>query len=65
MTFIVNLTDQWMVAILVRLLNARVKISRLSSSAVSFWRNSFTHLLPLQSGNVVESNLSVLTPLGT
>lgn len=25
---IVNLTDQWMVAILVRLLNARVKISR-------------------------------------
>ncbi len=26
---IVNLTDQWMVAILVRLLNARVKISRI------------------------------------
>ena len=30
---IVNLTDQWMVAILVRLLNARVKISQ------AFWRN--------------------------
>lgn len=36
----------------------------LSSSAVCFWRNSFTHLVPLQGGNVVESNLSVLTPLG-
>lgn len=36
----------------------------LSSSAVCFWRKSFTHLVPLQGGNVVESNLSVLTPLG-
>ncbi|MFP1497128.1 glycosyltransferase family 9 protein [Escherichia coli] len=34
---IVNLTDQWMVAILVRLLNARVKkFPGLSSSAVCF-----------------------------
>ena len=62
---IVNLTDQWMVAILVRLLNARVKISQdYHHRQSAFWRNSFTHLVPLQGGNVVESNLSVLTPLG-
>lgn len=62
---IVNLTDQWMVAILVRLLNARVKISQdYHHRQSAFWRKSFTHLVPLQGGNVVESNLSVLTPLG-
>lgn len=54
-----------MVAILVRLLNARVKISQdYHHRQSAFWRNSFTHLVPLQGGNVVESNLSVLTPLG-
>ena len=62
---IVNLTDQWMVAILVRLLNARVKISQdYHHRQSAFWRKSFTHLVPLQGGNVVESNLSVLTTLG-
>ena len=61
---IVNLTDQWMVAILVRLLNARVKISQdYHHRQSAFWRKSFTHLVPLQGGNVVESNLSVLTRL--
>lgn len=54
-----------MIAILVRLLNARVKISQdYHHRQSAFWRNSFTHLVPLQGGNVVESNLSVLTPLG-
>ncbi len=61
---IVNLTDQWMVALLVRLLNVPVRISQdYSHRQSSFWRNSFTHLAPLVGENVVESNLSVLAPL--
>lgn len=62
---IINLTDQWMVALLVRLLDAPVRISQDYSHRQSlFWRNSFTHLAPLVGDNVVESNLSVLAPLG-
>lgn len=61
---IVNLADQWMVALLVRLLNAPVKISQdYSHRQSAFWRNSFTTLAPLVGDNVVESNLSVLAPL--
>ncbi len=51
-------------SILVRLLNARVKISRIIIIGSLLWRKSFTHLVPLQGGNVVEADLSVLTPLG-
>lgn len=36
----------------------------LPASPVRFWRNSFTHLAPSKGDNVVESNLSVLAPLG-
>jgi predicted lipopolysaccharide heptosyltransferase III len=58
---IINLTDQWMVALLVRLLNVPVRISQdYSHRQSSFWRNSFTQLAPLVGENVVESNLSVL-----
>ncbi|KMK39120.1 lipopolysaccharide core heptosyltransferase RfaQ [Pluralibacter gergoviae] len=61
---IVNLADQWMVAILVRLLNVPVKLSQSFRHRQStFWKNSFTLLAPLEGGNVVESNLSVLAPL--
>ena len=61
---IVNLADQWMVAILVRLLNVPVKLSQSFRHRQSaFWNNSFTLLAPLEGGNVVESNLSVLAPL--
>lgn len=61
---IVNMADQWMVAILVRLLNAPVKISQdFRHRQSAFWKNSFTVLAPLKGGNVVESNLSVLAPL--
>lgn len=62
---IVNLTDQWIVALLVRMLNVPVRISQdYSHRQSSFWRNSFTAMAPLQGANVVESNLSVLAPLG-
>lgn len=61
---IVNLADQWMVAILVRLLNVPVKLSQSFRHRQSaFWKNCFTLLAPLEGGNVVESNLSVLAPL--
>ena len=62
---IVNLADQWMVAMLVRLINAPLSISQdYTHRQSAFWKNSFTRLAPLQGGNVVESNLSVLAPLG-
>lgn len=62
---VINMADQWMVAVLVRLLNAPVRISQdYSHRQSAFWRNSFTHLAPLKGENVVESNLSVLAPLG-
>lgn len=61
---IVNLADQWMVALLVRMLKVPVKISQAFRHRQSaFWKNSFTTLAPLEGGNVVESNLSVLAPL--
>ncbi|QKJ89059.1 Lipopolysaccharide heptosyltransferase III [Paramixta manurensis] len=61
---IVNLTDQWIVAMLVRMIRAKVKISQdYTHRQASFWRNSFTHLAPLKGENVVESNLSVLDVL--
>ncbi|UBX44909.1 lipopolysaccharide core heptosyltransferase RfaQ [Citrobacter werkmanii] len=61
---VVNLTDQWMVAILMRLLNAPIKISQdYAHRQSSFWKKSFTCLAPLSGENVVESNLSVLAPL--
>lgn len=62
---VINMADQWMVAVLVRLLNARVSISQdYQHRQSAFWRNSFTHLAPPKGNNVVESNLSVLAPLG-
>lgn len=61
---IINLTDQWIVALLVRLLNVPVRISQdYSHRQSAFWRNSFTQLAPLVGENVVTSNLSVLAPL--
>ncbi|POT55643.1 lipopolysaccharide core heptosyltransferase RfaQ [Citrobacter amalonaticus] len=61
---VINLTDQWMVAVLVRFLRAPVKISQdYGHRQSSFWKKSFTCLVPLSGANVVESNLSVLAPL--
>ena len=61
---IVNLSDQWMVAILVRLLNVPLSLSQdYTHRQSAFWKKSFTLLAPLVGGNVVESNLSVLAPL--
>ena len=62
---VVNMADQWMVAVLVRLLNVPMSISQNYQHRQSaFWRNSFTHLAPQKGENVVEANLSVLAPLG-
>lgn len=62
---IINLTDQWMVALIVRCLPARMKISQLYEHRQrGFWKNSFTHLAPIHGMHIVERNLSVLEPLG-
>ncbi|MGO3413192.1 MAG: lipopolysaccharide core heptosyltransferase RfaQ [Kluyvera intermedia] len=62
---VINMADQWMVAVLVRLLNVPMSISQDYHHRQSrFWRHSFTHLAPLKGENVVESNLSVLASLG-
>lgn len=62
---IVNLTDQWMVALLVRALQAPVKLSQdYQHRQSTFWKKSFTHRVPRKMNNVVESNLSVLEALG-
>ncbi|WP_279049899.1 lipopolysaccharide core heptosyltransferase RfaQ [Cedecea davisae] len=62
---IVNLTDQWSVAMMVRCLGPAVKISQdYGHRQSSFWKNSFTHLAPVVGDHVVEASLSVLAPLG-
>ncbi|MCZ5652916.1 hypothetical protein O5541_05140 [Escherichia coli] len=61
----VNLTDQWMVAILVRLLNARVKISQdYHHRQAAFGKIVSLIWCRCRRGNVVESNLSVLCAIG-
>ncbi|WLI78147.1 lipopolysaccharide core heptosyltransferase RfaQ [Kosakonia sp. H02] len=62
---IVNLTDQHIVALLVRCLAAKVKISQDFANRQSpFWKKSFTHLAPFAGEHAVERNLSALAPLG-
>ncbi|WP_130100331.1 lipopolysaccharide core heptosyltransferase RfaQ [Siccibacter turicensis] len=62
---VVNLTDQWIVALLVRGLQAEVKISQdFAQRQSTFWKKSFTRLAPYTGEHVVERNLSVLRPLG-
>ncbi|EPD0862851.1 putative lipopolysaccharide heptosyltransferase III, partial [Escherichia coli O8,13,108,129,135:H11,20] len=62
---VINLTDQWMVALLVRCLPARMKISQLYGHRQhGIWKKSFTHLAPIHGTHIVERNLSVLEPLG-
>lgn len=62
---VVNLTDQWIVALIVRFLTAKVKISQDFANRQSvFWKKSFTHLVPYSGEHVVERTLSALKPLG-
>ncbi len=62
---VVNLTDQWIIAILVRSISAPVKLSQLIYGRKSkYWNNSFTHLVLAQGENIVTKNLSILNPLG-
>ncbi|UNH27248.1 lipopolysaccharide core heptosyltransferase RfaQ [Moellerella wisconsensis] len=61
---IVNLADQWIISLLVRLLPAEIKVSHQFSHRDSkFWRESFTHLIRPEGDHVVLNNLSVLNPL--
>jgi len=61
---VINLTEQRIIALLMRLLNAPVRITQNYGERQSvFWKNSFTHIVPLKGTNVVETNLSVLEPL--
>ncbi|HAU5593732.1 TPA: lipopolysaccharide core heptosyltransferase RfaQ [Citrobacter amalonaticus] len=62
---VINLTDQWIVALIVRFLHARVKISQdFANRQSAFWKQSFTHLVPYSGEHVVERTLSALKPLG-
>lgn len=62
---VVNLTDQWIVALLVRCLKTSVSVSQdFSHRQSGFWKKSFTYLAPFAGDHVVERNLSVLRPLG-
>lgn len=62
---VINLTDQWVIALLVRFLSAGIKLSHdFPHRQKAFWVNSFTHLVPIVGDHVVERNLSVLAPLG-
>lgn len=61
---VVNLADQWMVAVLVRAIPAKMKISHQFEHRDSqYWRKSFTHLTPPHGEHIVVNNLSVLEPL--
>ncbi|MTH45536.1 lipopolysaccharide core heptosyltransferase RfaQ [Intestinirhabdus alba] len=62
---VINLTDQWIVAFIVRCLGARMKISQdFANRQSAFWKKSFTHLVPYSGEHVVERTLSALQPLG-
>lgn len=61
---IINLADQWISAVLAKLLPAPMKLAHdFSHRQYSVWRNAFTHLTPPEGEHVVEWNLSVLKPL--
>lgn len=61
---IINLTEQHVVALLMRLVGAPVRITQdYGERQSAFWKKSFTHIVPLKGSNVVETNLSVLEPL--
>lgn len=62
---IVNLTDQRIIALLVRLIGAKMSISQdYAHRQSNFWKKSFTLLAPFQGEHCVERNLSTLAPLG-
>lgn len=62
---IINLTDQWIVSVLMRFLTAKRKISQNFHHRQSgFWKRGFTDLVDLHGDNVVPHTLSVLKPLG-
>lgn len=62
---VINLTDQWLIALLIRSLNAPVKIAQdFGHRQAAFWKKSFTHLAPLEGKHIVERNLSAMAPLG-
>ena len=62
---VINMADQWIVALIVRMLKAPVRISHdFGHRQNPFWLHSFTHRVSPKGNNVVESNLSVLEPLG-
>ncbi|EKO9121277.1 lipopolysaccharide core heptosyltransferase RfaQ, partial [Salmonella enterica] len=61
---VVNLTDQWSVALIVRFLDAKIKISQdFGNRQSALWKKSFTHLVPYAGEHAVERTLSALKPL--
>ncbi|MHA6308968.1 lipopolysaccharide core heptosyltransferase RfaQ [Hafnia paralvei] len=62
---VVNLTDQWPVAFLVRCLQTKNKISlQFQHRRSVLWTSCFRESVPPQGSHIVERNLSTLAPLG-
>lgn len=62
---VINLTDQWPVAFLVKCLQAKDKISLQFHHRKSiFWTSCFSESVEPKGTHIVERNLSTLAPLG-
>lgn len=62
---IVNLADQWPIALLIKSLNCPYSLSiQRGGARQSLWRACFTQCLEPQGRHIVEQNFSLLAPLG-
>ncbi|MBA0165895.1 MULTISPECIES: lipopolysaccharide core heptosyltransferase RfaQ [Pectobacterium] len=62
---IVNLADQWPIALLVKSLGGRsIALDRGNKLKGKIWRLFFDHCVPPIGAHIVEQNLYLLTPLG-
>ncbi|MCL2893543.1 lipopolysaccharide core heptosyltransferase RfaQ [Brenneria tiliae] len=62
---IVNLADQWPVALLIKSLASRsIAIDRGDSLKGKWWRSLFSKCVRPQGGHIIEQNRSMLAPLG-
>lgn len=62
---IVNLADQWPIALLIKSLNCPYSLSiQRSGARQSLWRACFTQCIEPQGQHIVEQNFSLLAPLG-
>lgn len=60
---VINLADQWPIALLIKLLNCKSMAFSKTSRWASWWKSCFSIVTPEQGEHVVERNLSILQPL--